>query len=195
MRGGPAKAAVAHGTTLSWNCRRNRNGNSVNTAKKMRYHVSGRVASVGSNRLKCHAHSNAVTQASPTAGIQSREKSFVTPSTSTTSSSARPKTGDGFASCNRNVAIMSSRNGRMAEIAGNCAAMFSGRRRSSLVLIPPVVAGDLNFRASQTPVETKKTANAPNKKNEVGRPVSVAGILKIKAPVAVNVSTSTTNTG
>src|SRR5207249_3698859 len=38
-------------------------------------------------------------------------------------------------------------------------------------------------------------ANAPSRKNEVGSPVNVAGILNIKAPVAHSVSNSTATTG
>ena len=114
--GRPAIAAVAHGTTRSPNFFRNRNGNSANTAKKIKYHVSGRFGDMlgfaASNRLKCQAHSSAATQARPTAGSQSCENIFATPSNNTIRSRARPKTGDGFASCSRNVAMMSSRNGQ-----------------------------------------------------------------------------------
>src|ERR1019366_6077644 len=113
--GTPAIAAVANGTTLPENCFKNINGNSANAAKKTRYHIkiifNGWFGFAGSKRLKCHAHSSAVTHARPTAGIQSSENNFVMPSKSTTSSSARPKTGDGFIKGSRSVAMMSKRNG------------------------------------------------------------------------------------
>ena len=37
-----------------------------------------------------------------------------------TKSNARPNTGDGFASGNRSVTMMSSRNGSVADNAGSC---------------------------------------------------------------------------
>ena len=56
-----------------------------------------------------------------------REKSWSRPAAAPTSSSARPKTGDGLASGNRCVAMMSSRNGRMVANEGNCAATLARR--------------------------------------------------------------------
>ena len=129
------------------------------------------------------------------AGSQSCENIFVTPSSSTTRSRARPKTGDGFASGSRSVAMMSSRNGSTAEHAGRSAARFSGCRASSLRGMALVSKSGFNLRTAQTLTATKKTANAPSRKNDVGRPVSSAGILKINAPVAARVSTITASTG
>src|SRR5271170_6189512 len=178
--GGPAIAAATHGTTLFSNCRRNKNGNSANTAKKIRYHVNTRFNGwfgfAGSKRLKCHAHSSAVTHARPTAGIQSSENNFVTPNKSTTSSSARPKTGDGFINGNRSVAMMSKRNGSTMEHVGRIAAKSPGAARSLPNLIPVFSASGLNFFTSQMPATTKKITNAPSRKNEVGRPVRSDGI-------------------
>jgi hypothetical protein len=70
---GPAIAAAAHGTTLSLNWRRKRNGKSEKIARKTRYQTSGRTGSAGLKRLKCQVDSSAATQRSPTAGIQSIE--------------------------------------------------------------------------------------------------------------------------
>ena len=155
-------AAAAHGTTLSLNLRRKRNGKSEKTARKTKYQISDWVGSAGSKRLKCHVDSSAATQTRPTAGIQSIEKSFVTPSIKTTSSSARPNTGEGFVSGSRSVAMIRSRNGRTAERMGSCAARLPGRTRlSSKWMPPPVSASGLNLRASQTPTAAKNTANTP----------------------------------
>ena len=107
--------------------------------------------------MKCHAHSSALTQTRPTAGIQSSENNFVTPSNSTTSKSARPKTGDGFISGSRSVAMMSSKNGSTMEHAGRIAAKSPGAARSLPNLIPVFSASGLNFLTSQMPAATKKT--------------------------------------
>src|SRR5208282_3069838 len=94
--GGPAMAAAAQGTTFLENCFKNKNGNSANAAKKTKYHVKTRLNGwfgfAGSKRWKCHADSSALTQARPTAGIQSSENNFVTPNSNTTSCSATPNT-------------------------------------------------------------------------------------------------------
>src|SRR6185436_1743655 len=192
---GPASAPVAHGTILSANWRWKIKGNSANTAKKMRYQISGSLAKAGSKFLKCHAHSRATTLANPTAGIHSRLKSFVTPSTRTTSSSASPNTGDGLSSGNRSEAIISNKNGRTADNAGTSAAKFAGTETSPKTFNSPVGEAALNFRATHAPIATKKIAKPPSNKNETGNPVSVAGILKIIAAIAANVSSSTMTTG
>src|ERR1017187_6574509 len=175
---GPASAAAAHGKVLSANFRRNRNGNSANAAKKIRYQASGVVGGtfelVMSKRWKCQAHSTAKVLMSPTSGIHSNEKIFVRPSSSATSSSARPNTGVGLASGTAKV---------------------SGVLRSSPIFSPFLKTSGLNFRTSHTLATTKKTANAPSRKNEVGKPVRSAGILKMSAPVAASVRSSTASTG
>src|SRR5208282_4100161 len=197
--GGPAIAAAAHGTTFFSNCRKNKNGNSAKTAKKIRYHASTRFSGwfgfAGSKRLKCHAHSSAVTHARPMAGIQSSENNFVTPSSSTTSSNARPKTGDGLINGSRSVAMMSNKNGSAMEHAGRIAAKSPGVARPFPNLMPAFSASGLNLRTSQTLAATKKTANAPSRKNGTGRPVRSDGILKMSAPVAASVSNNTARTG
>jgi molybdenum cofactor biosynthesis enzyme len=66
---------------------------------------------------------------------------------------------------------------------------------SPAIFRPDLKASGLNFRASHTLAATKNTANAPSRKNEVGRPVRSAGILKMSAPVAASVSSSTASTG
>src|SRR6266481_2068041 len=197
--GGPAIAAVAHGTTLPENCFQNRNGNNAKTAKKIKYQIktrsNGCFGFVGSKRLKCHAHSSALTQARPTAGIQSSENSFVTPSNKTTSKSARPKTGDGFISGSRSVAMMSSKKGSTTEQAGKIAAKSSGASMLLLNLIPVFSASGWNSFTSQMLTAAKKTTNAPSRKNEADRPVRSEGILKMSSPVAASVSNSTASTG
>src|SRR5580704_14948359 len=197
--GGPAIAAVAHGTTLPENCFQNRNGNKAKIAKKIKYQIktrsSGCFAFVGSKRLKCHAHSSALTQARPTAGIQSSENSFVTPSNKTTSKSARPKTGDGFVRGSRSVAMISSKNGSTMEQAGKIAAKSSGAARSLLNLIPVFNASGWNLSTNQILTAAKKTANAPSRKNETGIPVRSDGILKMSSPVAAIVNNNTASTG
>ncbi len=129
------------------------------------------------------------------AGIQSSENNFVTPSNSTTSSSARPNTGDGLINGSRSVAMMSSRNGSTMEQAGRIAAKSPGAARSSPNLTPVFSASGLNFLTSQMLAATKKTTNAPSRKNEIGRPVRSDGILKMSAPVAASVSNNTASTG
>ena len=52
-----------------------------------------------------------------------------------------------------------------------------------------------SLRTAQTLTATKKTANTPSRKKDVGSPVRSAGILKISAPVAARVSIITTSTG
>src|SRR5579859_1235952 len=197
--GGPAMAAAAQGTTLFSNGRRNKNGNTANRAKKIKYHASTRLSGwlgfAGSKRLKCQAHSSAATHARPIAGIQSRENNFVTPNSSTTSNKARPNTGEGLINGSRKVAMMSSRNGSTMENAGRMAARSPGAVRSSPNLIPAFKAPGLNFLTSQMPAPTKKTTKAPSRKKEVGRPVRSAGILNMSAPVAASVSSSTASTG
>src|ERR1700722_20099978 len=189
---GPAIAAAAHERILSLNLRRNKNGKSAKTAKKTRYHVS---ASFGetfgfpiSKRLKYQADSSAATHTSPTAGMASRDSNFVTPSNKATSSNARPKTGDGLASGKRSVAMMSRRNGRMAEHAGRIEARSAGLVMSSPRRAPDLKTSGEYLRRNQMLTAKKNTAKAPNRKNDVGKPVSVAGILKINATVAARVS-------
>src|SRR5258708_18084495 len=128
--GGPLIAAAAQGTTLSLNCLRNRNGKSANRNRNNRYQINGRLAFGASNQLKCHAHSSALKHASPIAGIQSKENSLVTPSSNTTSSKARPKTGEGLSNGRRSVAMISSRNGSTAASAGNCTLKCAGATKS-----------------------------------------------------------------
>src|SRR5437016_1820172 len=99
--GGPLIAAVAQGTTLRRNRRGKRKGNSAKIARNTRYQVSGATALAGSNHWKCQVHSRAVTQANPMAAIHSIENNRVTPRSSTTSSNARPKRGEGSANGNR----------------------------------------------------------------------------------------------
>src|SRR6185369_1792724 len=177
-------------------CRRKINGNKTNTPRNTRYQTSGSVAREGSNRLKCQAHSRAVRQTRPTAGSHSNKNSLVTPSSSTHNNNAKPNTGDGSARGKRSVAIISSRNGRMAESVGNCAARFADANRSSPDLLAPRLKDSGSTRrASQTPTPTKKIVNAPSRIKEVGKPVRVAGILRINAAVAPSVKTSTTTMG
>ncbi len=77
---------------------------------------------------------------------------------------------------------------------GSCAAMLPGKARLSLKARPPAKASGLSLRVSQTPTTTKNTANTPMRNNGIGSPVSVSGILKIRAPVAASVRTSTAST-
>jgi hypothetical protein len=60
------------------------------------------------------------------------------PSRNTVSSSARPKTGDGFAICSRSVARMSSRKGNTAELTGSSAenATLGSLRERKLLAMP-----------------------------------------------------------
>src|ERR1044072_9474226 len=99
---GPAIAAAPQGIIFLLKVRRNKNGNTAKMAKKTTYHVSDNDGlierKIHSKCSKCHAHSSAVTETRPTAGIQSSESNFVAPSNSTTSSNASPKTGEGFVS-------------------------------------------------------------------------------------------------
>jgi len=73
--------------------------------------------------------------------------------------------------------------------------MFSGCRASSLRLTALLSKSGFSLRTAQTLTATKKTANAPSRKNDVGSPVSSTGILKINTPVAARVSIITTSTG
>ena len=77
--------------------------------------LSGWSGFAGLKRLKCQAHSSAVTHARPMAGIQSKENNFVTPNSNITSNNARPNTGEGLINCSRKVAMMSNRNGSTTE--------------------------------------------------------------------------------
>src|SRR5690348_12139755 len=129
------------------------------------------------------------------AGIQSKENSLVTPNSRMTSNKARPKTGEGLINGSRKVAMMSSRNGSTMENAGRMAARSAGAVKSSPNLMPAFKAPGVNFLTSQMPAATKKTTKAPSREKEVGRPVRSAGILKMSAPVAASVSSSTASTG
>jgi hypothetical protein len=123
----------------------------------------------------------------------SPENIFVTPSSSTTSSRARPNTGDGFASGSRSVAMMSSRNGSTAEHAGRSAARFPG---APGILRAGWLEG-VRFEFAHEPDADGDEENRKRAEQEKGRgrPVRSAGILKISAPVAASVSSSTASTG
>src|SRR5260370_22076230 len=145
--------------------------------------------------MKAQAQLNSPQHARRTAGHQSSENSFVTPSNKTTSKSARPKTGDGFISGSRSVAMMSSKKGSTTEQAGKIAARSSGASMLLLNLIPVFSASGWNSFTSQMLTAAKKTTNAPSRKNEADRPVRSEGILKMSSPVAASVSNSTASTG
>src|SRR5260370_35606950 len=145
--------------------------------------------------MKAQAQLNSPQHARRTAGHQSSENSFVTPSNKTTSKSARPKTGDGFISGSRSVAMMSSKKGSTTEQAGKIAARSSGASMLLLNLIPVFSASGWNSFTSQMLTAAKKTTNAPSRKNEADRPVRSDGILKMSSPVAASVSNSTASTG
>src|ERR1700722_6752808 len=75
---GPARAAAAQGNVLPAKFRRNTNGNTANTAKKIRYQTSGvcgdKLELETANRWKCQAHSTANAPANPTRGSQSSKR-------------------------------------------------------------------------------------------------------------------------
>src|SRR5882672_4826424 len=148
-----------------------------------------------SNRWKCQAHSTANVPASPTRGSQSSKRIFDRANNIIARSNARPKTGVGLTIASREVAIMSSKNGSTVELAVNTAARVSGALSPSVNFRPVLNEAGVNFRNNHILTATKKTANAPSRKIETGRPVRSAGILKISAPVAASVSNNTQSTG
>ena len=96
------------------------------------------------------------------------------------STKARPNTEDGFASGNRSVTMISSRNGSVAESVGSCVAKFPlGCAR----------------RAAQLVATKKKIAKPPRRQSAFGKPVSSLGIRQTNEPTATRVRTSTTTTG
>ena len=116
------------------------------------------------------------------------------PRSKITSNNPRPNTGDGFASGNCSVTMMSSRNGNVAESAGSWTERFAGS-----VMLPNSfgarVPGVIKRRQAQLTATKKKIAKQASMSSAVGNPVSSVGIRSSHAPIATSVSTSTAMTG
>ena len=128
------------------------------------------------------------------AGSQSLENSFVTPRRRITSKSAKPKTGDGSTKGRRNVAMINSRNGSTTEQEGKRAATSSGAAKSPPDCLPSFGSPALKRRASQRPTPQKNKANPPRTSREKDKPARLTGILRMSAPEAPRVNTSTAST-
>ena len=109
------------------------------------------------------------------AGIQSNDNNFVTPSNSTTSSNASPKTGEGFVSGKRSVAMMSSKNGSTTEHAGNSAATSAGLPRSSPKRKPVLKTSGEYLRTSQTRSRPGKNRERAEQEKRAGHSREVFG--------------------
>src|SRR6266699_2132232 len=195
---GAASAAVAQGIVFAENCRWKKNGKIVNTAANPMYQTSGRVARSGLKCPKCQAYSNARVDPRPTAESKSRENIFAMPRSKTTNRSARPKTGDGFASGSRSVTMISKRKGSVADKAGSWIAKLAGslgepNNFPRVVVASPAQAS--SCRHAQTATSRKKMAKHPRRNSEVGNPVSSIGIRQIHPPITTKVRTRTTRIG
>src|SRR5262245_35341139 len=150
--------------------------------------MSGTVAESVWKYRKCQLHSSPVKQIRPMAGRSLIRNNRATTNRSIKRSRAIPNTADGSGKDNRNVAMISRRNGSAADATGSWTA-------NSLLHVASLSVLGVNFRASQTPTTTKKTENDPRRMNDVDNPTSDSGTLRINTPVAANVNKRTASAG
>src|SRR5262245_38463256 len=123
--------------------------------------------------------------------------SRVNPSNSTTSSSAKPNTGEGSSSGRRTETIINRMNGKIADNAGSCRPRISGAScneshtgGTGLKPAPWPPGFARNFLETMMPATKKKTANQPMMTSSSGKKWSCACASPIQHAATNKVNTS-----